>query len=185
MVCLFCTTFSSSASIIFNFTIDDLGDDQRNSQIGDSFSITFFNDANFASGISSSDFQSLGYQNGFLGTESWDVSFCDNCLTPDLSSIFNFIDLGNGEWLLELLVGVTGNALVFADEDGENYIQLGQTISGDGSTSIAFGASGFRSSSVHYFQGNYVLRSNTIEVPEPNTIVLLMSALLLIRCTRK
>lgn len=164
---------SSSASMMFDFTIDDLGGFNSNTSIGDSFGFTFFDDSNFATGITAADFESISYDTNFLGQASWSVAPCANCSALALSEIFSFTDLGASAWQLDLLIGVTGQDVAFSDGTAglAHTLQLGQTDDGNGPTNLNIsGEAG--SQFVHYFSGNHTLSAQTTSVPTPATLAL-------------
>jgi hypothetical protein len=69
-------TNNAHASVIFTFTIGDLGDLSLNSTIGDRFSFKFLNDKNFASGITSDDISSVSFNSQILGQGEFQSPAC-------------------------------------------------------------------------------------------------------------
>ncbi|GAB5378815.1 MAG: hypothetical protein Alis3KO_02510 [Aliiglaciecola sp.] len=168
-------THSAVASIIFEFTIEE-----SNNEItaGDTFSIAFFNDSNFATGISRADFEFLSYDIASLTPATFGIRTCDHCTPAELADIFTFTRLNGGNWQLDLLVGETGRNTFFVGQNSENYMQLAQTASGIGPTSLSFGTSTFsESASINFPDGPVTLTASTVAVSAPSALSLILVGL--------
>ena len=170
-------SFNASASVIFNFSIDDVSqfDANANTANGDSFSIRFYDDNSFNSGISIDDIESIGFNTAFLGSGIISAPFV-GISDANLQEIFSFSFLNN-RWTLNLLVGVTGieAETVFAESTSGSQFQLAQTTTNGGSTNFSIENANGDMQFLHNFRRSNVF--SAVSVSEPSTIALFMLVL--------
>lgn len=140
IACLFFLYASySHSSIIFDFTIDDLGTSSANTVIGDQFSISFVDSTNFLSGISATDIDTIYWDTDYLGTGSFNPT--GSALSGDYNNIFSFTDFGSGLWGLDLTIGETTESVAITLTAPGAYFQLGQSGGAFSYTSFVLGPS--------------------------------------------
>ncbi|MFT4941431.1 MAG: hypothetical protein ACI88A_004500 [Paraglaciecola sp.] len=174
-------SFTTSASIIFDFTISDLSgfSINRDTNIGDTFSITFFDDSNFISGITEEDVEAVSFDTAHLGEEFVTPVFNPLNDYSKLDRIFNFSMINPSTWQLDLLVGVTGldYGVQFTPSlNGNVGLQLGQTANGSGSTNFVLTNSNDDKQSLHDFDVANTFTSTAptaVVVSEPTVMVLI------------
>ena len=92
----------SSASEVFTFDLDGYGHGSSAFVTGDYFSISFVDDSNFLSGISSSDFESVSFNVSGIGSST--ILGGPTSTDGSWTDIFNFTFV-SGEWGLDLEIG--------------------------------------------------------------------------------
>lgn len=183
-------TSSSHASVIFNFTIDDLGQDSSNATLGDTFTFTFFDDTNFGNGITGSDIESISLNSQVLGSAEFQISSCGAVCVSGLNQIFKFTDLGHSVWQLDITVGNTGiDAFVtLNDSAGVPEIQLAQNDGATGFTTFTL-QTGFQLNTqfqfISFASGPYVFSASSNSVNAPNSLVLALCVLVGLYAARR
>lgn len=183
-------TSNAQASVIFTFTIDDLGDLSQNSTIGDTFSFTFLNDKNFASAITSDDISSVSFNSQILGQGEFQSPACGSVCINNLNQFFQFNDLGQGNWQLDLTVGNSGvdAAITIAGASDLPELQLAQNNGPAGFSTFTLQTGVLVNTQFQFINFDtqpHVFSASSISVNEPSVFGILLLSGLVLSMTRK